>query len=144
MFALCLFCCKDGRYCVKKKIYFVDTDSRIELCSLTIPGFVRMLNRGLKSHNQYAERRATCKQITFCYPYRFFASKKEAKDFLIDKEMVPEVFGSIQKKRSYEDEYRVRNKTTGEYVPVIRVENGWSFKNKFYKTLTILRNHLQT
>jgi len=70
---------------MKRKIYFVDTDSRIEISSLTVPGFVRMLNKGLKSQNQYAERRATCKQITFCYPWKFFTTKIEAENFLIKK-----------------------------------------------------------
>ena len=70
---------------MKRKIYFVDTDSRNEVCSLTIRGFVRMLNRALKSRNQYAERRATCKQITFCFPWKFFTTKIEAENFLIKK-----------------------------------------------------------
>ena len=72
---------------MKRKIYLVDQNSHDEVFAYTIPGFVRMLNRELKSRNsdKRVAKFSPKKQINFCFPWKFFTTKGEANDFLIKK-----------------------------------------------------------
>tara|TARA_Y100000590_G_C15300496_1_gene856096 strand:+ start:105 stop:317 length:213 start_codon:yes stop_codon:yes gene_type:complete len=67
------------------KIYCVDKENRTKIHSLTIPGFVKFLNRRLTSTNsdKWIRKMYPMKVLYFGFAPKFFITKKEAKDFLI-------------------------------------------------------------
>ena len=72
---------------MKKKIYFVDKEERNEVCSLTIPGFIRMMNKKLTSRNadKHIRKMYPIRVLYFGFAWKFFTTKIEAENFLIKK-----------------------------------------------------------